>query len=131
MATTPAKIIEGRSLRSICREDGMPYIATVFRWLDENDWFKEQYIRAKDNQADTNAEDIQELVHEVRTGKIDPQAARVAGDLLKWSSSKLKPKKYGDKLDVTSDGKALPTPILGGFTVDNNSNMRLGEQNND
>lgn len=105
-------IVEGKSLRIILSQEGMPSIATVFRWLDENEWFRDNYTRAKDNQADTNAEDIQELVADVRSGKIDPQSARVAGDLLKWSSSKLKPKKYGDKLDLTSDGKQMPAPII-------------------
>jgi hypothetical protein len=28
----------------------------------------------------------------------------------------MKPKKYGEKLDLTSDGKALPAPIYGGIS---------------
>jgi len=119
-----ARITEGQSLRKICRDDHMPSLATIFNWLRVQPIFLEQYTRAKENQADTNAEDIQELIEEVRTGVLDPQAARVAGDLLKWSSSKLKPKKYGDKLDLTSDGKQLPQPIISIATPkddDNNS----------
>jgi hypothetical protein len=116
-------IVEGKSLRKILSDDGMPSIATVFRWLDENEWFRDNYMRAKDNQADTNAEDIQELVADVRSGKIDPQSARVAGDLLKWSSSKLKPKKYGDKLDLTSDGKQMPAPIISIAAVPQNKEI--------
>lgn len=91
----------------------MPHIATIFNWHRSVPGFLEQYTRAKDEQADTNAEDLQEIVDEVRSGRLDPQSARVAADILKWSSSKLKPKKYGDKLDLTSDGKQLPTPIIG------------------
>lgn len=30
--------------------------------------------------------------------------------------SKMKPKKYGDRLDLTSDGKALPAPIYSGIS---------------
>lgn len=37
---------------------------------------------------------------------------RLQIDTRKWLMAKMKPKKYGDKYDVTSDGKALPTPIL-------------------
>lgn len=107
-----ARITEGQSLRKICRDDHMPSLATIFNWQRSVPGFLEQYTRAKDEQADTNAEDLQEIVEEVRSGKLDPQSARVAADILKWTSSKLKPKKYGDKLDLTSDGKQLPTPII-------------------
>jgi hypothetical protein len=107
-----SRIVEGESLRSICRGNNMPHISTIFNWFRTQPQFLEQYMRAKEQQADTNQEDIQQLAHDTIKGKIDPQAARVAGDLLKWSSSKLKPKKYGDKLDLTSDGKQLPSPIL-------------------
>jgi hypothetical protein len=106
-------IIDGRSLRSICREDGMPGLSTVFKWLDEDPWFLEQYTRAKDNQADTNTEDIQDLAKRVVSGEVEPQAARVAIEAYKWTASKLKPKKYGDKIDMTTNGKDMPTPILG------------------
>jgi hypothetical protein len=35
------------------------------------------------------------------------QRSRLRVDARKWIASKLKPKKYGDKMDVTSDGKAI------------------------
>lgn len=114
------EIMEGRSLRSIVRDDdGMPSLSIIFKWLDENAWFLEQYARAKDNQADTNTEDIQDLAKRVVSGEVDPQAARVAIDAYKWTASKLKPKKYGDKLDLSTNGKDLPTPILGSITIKN------------
>lgn len=90
----------------------MPSVVTVFAWLRKHESFLNQYTRAKEEQADTNAEDIQQLAYDVRDGNVDPQAARVAGDLLKWTASKLKPKKYGEKIDHTTNGKDLPTPII-------------------
>ena len=46
------------------------------------------------------------------------QAVKLKADNLKWSMSKMKPKKYGDKVDVTSDGKAIKgnTLILQDFS---------------
>jgi hypothetical protein len=101
----------------------MPHIATIFNWHRSVDGFLEQYMRAKEEQADTNAEDLQEIVDEVRKGILDPQSARVAADILKWTSSKLKPKKYGDKLDLTSDGKQMPAPIISIAAVPQNKEI--------
>lgn len=123
------RIIEGESLRSICKSDEMPSLATIFNWLHHQPSFLEHYTRAKAEQADTNAEDIQQLAHDVIKGTVDPQSARVAGDLLKWSSSKLKPKKYGDKLDVTTDGEKLPTPIFGGLSSTEKSSDDIEDTN--
>jgi hypothetical protein len=108
-----AHIAEGRSLRNIIANyEHVPSMVTIFSWLRTNDEFLKQYTRAKEEQADTLADDIIDIADEVRSGYLDPNAGRVAGDLKKWSAMKLKPKKYGDKIDMTSDGKALPQPIL-------------------
>ncbi len=32
--------------------------------------------------------------------------------------SKMKPKKYGDKLDMTTNGKDIPQPIYGGKSTE-------------
>lgn len=107
------QITEGKSLRTICKADDMPSIATIFNWHRSQPGFLEQYTRAKDEQADTLSEDIQEIASKTLKGEYDPQASRVAIDAYKWTASKLKPKKYGDKIDHTTNGKDLPTPILG------------------
>lgn len=108
---------DGISLRRVCGRRGMPSKVTVLSWLRTNDRFLTQYIRAKDESADALADDIADIADDVRRGKLDPNAGRVAGDLKKWSASKLKPKKYGDKVDLTTAGKELPTPIFGGLSV--------------
>ncbi len=110
------QIVEGKSLRTICQADDMPSIPTVFAWLDKYPEFLNRYARAKDQSADTLTEDIHKLAWAAVNGEIDPQAARVAIDAFKWTASKLKPKKYGDKLDLTTAGKELPTPIYAGLS---------------
>ncbi|MFX8836770.1 hypothetical protein ABTM80_19580, partial [Acinetobacter baumannii] len=41
------RIAGGESLRAICRDDGFPARATVFRWLAEHPTFAEHYARAR------------------------------------------------------------------------------------
>ncbi len=98
-----AMLADGMSLRSIVKLKNMPASSTVFKWLREIDEFSEQYARAKEESADALADDIQEISEGVLKKRYDPQAARVAMDGKKWIASKLKPKKYGDKLDLTGE----------------------------
>lgn len=109
------RLSDGQSLRKICEDPEMPSKTSVFRWLRDNKKLSDQYARAKEESADSFAEDMLEIAREadVKNGNA-VQRARLEIDTMKWLMSKQKPKKYGDKLDLTSDGKALPTPIYGG-----------------
>lgn len=94
------EIAEGRSLRAICAADGMPDKASVFRWLDAHETFRDQYARAREQQAEHYAEELIEIVD----SENDPARARVRMDARKWAASKLAPKKYGDKVEQTVKG---------------------------
>lgn len=114
-----AQLADGKSLKRICEADDMPDKATFYRWINNNQDLCDKYARAKDDSADALSEDIQNIADDVLAGKYEPNNARVAIDAKKWIASKLKPKKYGDKLDMTTNGKDLPTPILGGLAQHN------------
>ena len=45
-------IAQGESLRKICERPGMPSLSMVFRWLNEQAEFRDQYARAREK---TNA----------------------------------------------------------------------------
>lgn len=100
------RLAEGESLRAICRDEGMPAISTVFKWLGkpENAPFVEQYARAREEQAENDADKVTDLGDRCARGEIDPQAARVAIDAAKWSAGKRLPKKYGDKIQQEVSG---------------------------
>ena len=109
------KIANGRSLRSICAEDGMPTTSTVCKWLIENKDFSEQYARARTRQADYFFEEIVEIADSVEADSAAVAKARLQVDARKWAASKIAPKKYGEKteLDVkSSDGSMRPTVRL-------------------
>jgi hypothetical protein len=104
------QLTQGMSLVKICKADAMPATVTIYKWLREHPEFANNYARARDNQADYYADEILEIADNAE----DPQKARLQVDTRKWVASKLKPKKFGDKIDMTTNGKDLPTPILGG-----------------
>lgn len=112
------RIALGESLRAICREEDMPGQSTVFRWLDQDTVFQEQYVHARAKQADTFAEEIIEIADDTsRDTRITDNGeqpdtewiarSRLRVDARKWVMSKLAPKKYGDKIDVTTGNESL------------------------
>lgn len=117
-----AQLAVGKSLRTVCQAEEMPAIRTIFYWLRSNEEFLHQYARAKEESADALADEILDISDDGSNDwmdkwygenierKVDPEAvqrSKLRVDTRKWVASKLKPKKYGDKIDLTSDGKAI------------------------
>jgi len=111
-----SRIAMGQSLRKVCKADDMPAISTVYTWFPEYPELVEQYARAKEDSADADQDKLDEIAEKVLVGEYEPQNARVAADIIKWSASKKKPKKYGDKSTTVHEGsiglKELPDPEL-------------------
>lgn len=117
------RIAGGESLRRICLEEDMPEARTVHYWLikEEHKSFFQQYARARDVQAEVMFEELLEIADAsdkvVKSGAEKKSGAysqnqRLKVDTRKWYLSKVLPKKFGDKLDLTSAGEVLPAPIF-------------------
>lgn len=106
------RLAEGESLRSICADEDMPAQSTVYRWLEVNDEFREQYARARVDQGDTDADRVTDIAEKIINGVIEPNAGRVAIDAFKWSAGKRNAKKYGDRLQLAND----PDDPIGSLT---------------
>lgn len=102
------RIAEGESIRSICKDNDMPALSTVMKWKHDFPEFMEQYDEAKQSQVEHLFNELLEIAD---TGE-DVARDRLRVDTRKWFLSKVAPKIYGDKMDLTTDGKELPTPII-------------------
>jgi len=121
------EIENGRALRKILKDDeNMPSTQTFYKWIDEDVEKSKQYARACEVRADAIFDDIIEIADDsshdtiiTDNGEIINSEfvarSRIRIDARKWIASKLNPKKYGDKLDVTSDNKPITQqpPIFG------------------
>lgn len=96
-----ALITEGKTIRFICNEEDMPAVETFYRWLRTFPEFQEQYAHAKQDQADALVEEILDIADMADTQ--DVQVARLRVDTRKWVASKMKAKKYGDKITHQGD----------------------------
>lgn len=105
-----ARMADGESLRSICRDDSMPALSTVFLWVSKHSEFSEQYKLAMASRADAMFEDMIDIADDGRNDYIvngdgeerfnteHVQRSRLRLDTRKWMLSKMLPKKYGDKI---------------------------------
>jgi hypothetical protein len=93
------QIADGKSLRSICSQEGMPVKYTVLRWLQADPEFAERYAQARIQAADALAEELQDLADQAIREPEKANAIRVAIDAKKWIASKLRPKAYGDRIE--------------------------------
>jgi hypothetical protein len=108
---------EGMSLRQILKADTqgkLPAQSTIYEWLIRFPLFAEQYARAREEQADTNADEILEIADEMPPEYTDKDGRTYLDQTFiawqknriearKWTAMKLKPKKYGDKLELGGD----------------------------
>jgi hypothetical protein len=58
------QLLDGTSLRDICKAPNMPSRATVFRWLHKNRDFREKYAISKSLQLDDLEEEIDYVTRE-------------------------------------------------------------------
>lgn len=91
-------LMEGESLRQICKRPSLPAISTVMEWLQRHEEFREQYAHAREVQAELLAEDIINLSDAVIEDGAAVAKARLQVDARKWYASKLAPKRYGDRI---------------------------------
>ena len=104
----------GDSLRKACIATGGPDPATVLRWADDKKLaFSQQYADARARGYQLLADEIIEISDDSAgdtvtddDGNVRTDAERVARSKLrvdsrKWVLSKMLPKVYGEKLDVT------------------------------
>jgi hypothetical protein len=50
--------MDGESLRRICADRDMPDKSQVFRWLSQNETFRDQYARAREIQVEALVDEI-------------------------------------------------------------------------
>ena len=93
------RLAHGETLRKLVLDEHMPPSGTIYRWLDSNESFREQYAQARVRQADYYAE----MIIDESFGAQDASIGRLRMDALKWASSKIAPKKYGDKIELESN----------------------------
>lgn len=105
-----------KGLHTILSEnEGFPSFSTVFNWLSQPDkkYFLDKYTHARELQAEFLADEMIKIAehteedHTAFTGANVVQRDRLRIETRKWIASKLKPKVYGDKIDITTKDQPI------------------------
>lgn len=112
------RLADGESLRRICLDERMPPRRTVFGWLmnPKLEQFKHQYTYARELQAENFADEMTDIADLGEVDRDHNNRDRLRIDTRKWIASKLKPKKYGDKVEVEHSGGVDHKVSLGELT---------------
>jgi hypothetical protein len=126
--TICAHIASGKSLVRICKMPGMPCLTTFYRWKHNHPDFAARYASAREDQADTFADETVDIADTPQMGEEtvtkDGYTEVRRGDMLghrklrvetrKWFAAKMQPKKYGERQNL-----ALSNPDGGPVEISN------------
>lgn len=120
------RLMDGESMRSICSDEGMPSRTTLFRWMTDNEEFGTKCARAREIQADAIFDKMQEVADTENAE--DVQRAKLRVSTMQWRASKLAPKRYGDKLDLSHSGTVTLAPEQRQAEIDRLLAKRIGSE---
>jgi hypothetical protein len=99
------RLARGESLAKICEDEDMPSLRSVVRWGKENEDFGAIYAHAREAQAEEMDRKILTTADEATND--NAAAARVKIEAYKWRAARLNPKRYGERVDLTSGGEPI------------------------
>jgi hypothetical protein len=104
-----------KGVHTACKEINLG-LTTFYNWLEANSENRERYARARESQADLLVEEMISLSDD-KSGDLlhtdigeqgnnaNVTRSRLQVDTRKWIAAKLRPKKYGDKVEVENSGE--------------------------
>lgn len=124
-----SRIALGESVAHIIQDTQMPASSTIYLWLLDEDKkeFSECYARARNAQAELMFEELLDIADDGsndymtitkgdKTYNVEDREvtnrSKLRVDTRKWYLSKVLPKKFGEKLDLSTLGEKLPAPII-------------------
>lgn len=108
------KLIEeveaGTTLKGAIRAAGTSYRALQLI-VERDEEAATRYARARLASADFYADKAQDAVESAKTVQ-DATIGRIKAEVYRWRAKMANPRVYGDKVDVTSDGKAIQAAVV-------------------
>lgn len=100
-------VSSGSSVTQACNEQGISH-ALFFKRVAADNTLRNKYIRAREARADLRCDQIQDVLDDVRSGKLTPEAGRVVWQGLDRLMQRESPKRYSERVDQGggSDGGA-------------------------
>ena len=102
------RVSAGKALSTVLADPGYPTWVSFHAMMDQDDKLRAAYEKAVQDRADKLADEILQLSDEPMPEHLEGamasawvQQKRMQVDARKWIASKLKPRTYGDRIDMT------------------------------
>ena len=115
---------QGKSLRQILTNDEtLPSRKLFYEWVAKDSLLSDHYAKVMELRSDLLFDEILDIADDTsndttytETGEKQNSEwinrSRLRVDARKWILSKMNPKKYGDKTDITTNGKDVNIPLI-------------------
>jgi hypothetical protein len=100
-----ARLIAGEGIVQIARSPHIPAASTIYGKMASDEEFKTRIARAREAQQEAIADETVDMADKATME--DWQVVKLRIWARQWRAAKLAPKKYGDKIDLTSGGEKL------------------------
>lgn len=104
------RIITGDSYRKIAADLGVS-LTTLHRFTSKQE-HSARVKEALNYSASSFEEKAEDVLINAKGNLVEIQRARELAQHYRWKASKRNPFKYGDKLDITSDGEKIAAPVI-------------------
>lgn len=106
--TICAEVAEGFNIKTILKsKEEYPTFQTWCNWKRDNPELFDLYVKAMQDKAESEIEEIDHVYDMLKAGELEPSVANVLIQTKKWTASKFYPKMFGDKTDITTNGKEI------------------------
>ena len=106
-----SEVSQGKSLASALNRVKSGF-NQFYTGLEQDKVLAESYARARKHQAEAGQSRILDCVDRILAGELDPNAARVAIDALKWNAARMHPAIYSEKVAITGPDGTGPIEIV-------------------
>ena len=89
--------IDGRSARSIGRDDEMPSYEAFYNLMNKDEDVRAKYYLAQESRATEIDENIERTLEKVERGELEYNQGRLRIDTEKWRMAKFFPRLYGEQ----------------------------------
>lgn len=101
------QVADGENIISVLKDSSYPSWSTFRRWKNENEELRTLYVNSQQDKGIALENEIDDVMISLKAGEIDASTANVLIQTLKWKMAKFYPKMFGDKVDLTTNGKDL------------------------
>jgi hypothetical protein len=120
------EMAQGKSLRQILNQDNenMPSRKLFYEWVAKDKELSDHYAKVMDLRSDVLFDEMIDIADDTSNDTVYTETgekvnsewinrSRLRVDTRKWILSKMNPKKYGDKTDITTNGEKITNiPII-------------------